>query len=428
VTFFFPRCLEKNLQLNFSISPDFPKAVRVDPLRFRQIILNLLSNAVKFTERGSVKLDAKVFARSALDVILQITVADTGIGIATSDISRLFSRFQQLDAKVTGGSGLGLFISARLVELMKGTIAVDSQLGIGSEFRLTVPFPIVEQHLPEKPLVDVLRVRSEFCDRPILVVDDVDFNRRVLCRFLKDLGFTTVLEAPGGLEAIQLAQMKDFAAIFMDIYMPDVDGLTATARIRTLQNHQNTPIFGLSASITDESNMRKCKDTFDSFISKPFQFEQIQFELEAHCGFKFDSVQLATGGMSVLIVDDQAMIRRLVAIELNKDAIDVDQCASGREAIERLRSQKFDVVLLDRIMPDMNGIETIAHIRERVPNPPAIIMMSSDLQPVDAANCKKAGADEVMEKPIKVLTFKLLWDKIKADRARKATLLSTVAK
>jgi CheY-like chemotaxis protein len=304
---------------------------------------------------------------------------------------------------------------------MKGSILVESQAGSGSEFIVTVTVPTVEQQLPKKPLVDVLKVRSEFCDRSILVVDDVDFNRRVLCRFLKDLGFTTVVEAQAGLDAIQIAQMKDFAVIFMDICMPGMDGIAATGRIRTLHNHHNTPVIGLSASVTDESNLKECRDTFDKLISKPFRFEEIQYVLEEQCGFKFDSVQLATGGLHVLVVDDQAMIRRLVAIELNKDAIDVEQCASGREAIERLKSQKFDVILLDRLMPDMNGIETAARIRQEVPNPPAIIIMSSDLQPVDVANCKKAGVDEVMEKPIKVLTFKLLWDKIKADGARKVT-------
>jgi len=424
-TYFFPQCLEKSLLLKFSISPDLPKTLLIDPLRLRQILVNLLSNAVKFTEEGFVKLDAKVQSRTSTESTISITVADSGCGILPADIPTLFKKYEQVGEKKAGGTGLGLFIASELATLMKGTITVPSQIGAGSEFTLIFTCPVIEASLPEKPLLHaIVRVRAEFANRPILIVDDIDFNRRVLSRFLSDLGFTTIYEASSGQQAINVSQMTDLAVILMDVSMPEMDGIEATRKIREFQHHFETPVLAISASIVDDEKLQLCKETFDSFIAKPFRFEQIQLELERSCGFKFDSIALDTGGMSVLIVDDQAMIRRLVAIELNKDAIDVQQCASGREAIERAKTQHFDVILMDRLMPAMNGIETTLRLRSELSGQPlAIIIMSSDLHPDDVALCKGAGANAVMVKPIKVLKFKEIWDMIKAERAEGKSLI-----
>jgi CheY-like chemotaxis protein len=418
-TYFFPQCLEKSLLLKFSISPDLPKTLLIDPLRLRQILVNLLSNAVKFTEEGFVKLDAKVQSRTSTESTISITVADSGCGILPADIPTLFKKYEQVGVKKAGSTGLGLFIASELASLMKGSITVQSRIEAGSEFNLTFTCPVIDTSLPEKPHhPEIVRVRAEFSNRPILIVDDIDFNRRVLSRFLSDLGFTTVYEASSGQDAIKISQMTDLAVILMDVSMPEMDGIEATRKIRELHNHLKTPVLAISASIVDDEKLKMCKETFDAFVAKPFRFAQIQHELERNCGFKFDSIALDTGGISVLVVDDQAMIRRLVAIELNKDAIDVQQCSSGREAIERAKTQHFDVILMDRLMPVMNGIETTVRLRAEVSGKPlAIIIMSSDLHPNDVALCKGAGANAVIEKPIKVLKFKALWDEIKTERA-----------
>jgi len=426
-THFFPQCLEKSIQLKFTISPDLPKTVLIDPLRLRQVLVNLLSNAVKFTDEGIVKLDAKVVQRTKTESTIRIGVADSGCGILPSDIPTLFQKYEQVGVKKAGGTGLGLFIASELATLMKGSITVTSEFGVGSEFIFTLTCPIVEISLPEKFVHDIVRVRVEFCHRPILIVDDVDFNRRVLSRFLSDLGFTTIYEANSGQQAIKLAQMTDLAVILMDISMPEMDGIEATRKIRQFEHHAKTPILAISASVVDDEKIKMCKDTFGAFIAKPFRFEQIQFELERSCGFKFDSIELDTGGISVLVVDDQAMIRRLVAIELNKDAIDVQQCASGKEAIERAKTQHFDVILMDRLMPVMNGIETTVRLRSEIEKPLVIFIMSSDVHPDDVALCKRAGANAVMEKPIKVLKFKELWDQVKAERDEKKSFNDLIA-
>jgi CheY-like chemotaxis protein len=378
-----------------------------------------LSNAVKFTKEGFVKLEAKVLQRTATEATLSISVADSGCGIHPSDIPSLFKRYEQVGAKKAGGTGLGLFIVSELASLMQGSVTVQSQIDSGSEFTLTFTCPIIEAPLPDKQrLQDIVRVKAEFSNRPILIVDDVDLNLRVLSRFLSDLGFTTIYEASSGLQAIKISQMTELAVILMDVSMPDMDGIETTHKIREFPHQLNTPVLAISDSVADDEKLKLCKETFYAFLEKPFRFDQIQDQLERSCGLKFDSIALDTGGISVLIVDDQAMIRRLVAIELKKDAIDVLQCASGREAIDRAKTQHFDVILMDRLMPVMNGIETTVRLRSELPGKPlAIIIMSSDLQADDIALCLKAGANAVLEKPIKVLKFKELWAKIKAERS-----------
>ena len=255
-----------------------------DPLRFRQVLLNLIDNAIKFTAQGSVTLFLHWTppARAESQGQLAVRVQDTGIGIPAEKLKNLFQKFMQADTSTTrryGGTGLGLAICQRLVALMGGEIAVRSEPGEGTGFSFTIPAASVAP--PEEMLVAPAEPSSPSAHRPrILIVDDMDTNRFLLEVFLTRNGFEPELAA-GGAEAIRLAGAKKYDAILMDLQMPDVDGFTATQRIRAAEppGHR-TPILALTACITKGTREKCLAMGMDEYLTKPLDLRKFKALLE----------------------------------------------------------------------------------------------------------------------------------------------------
>ncbi|MFC3286203.1 ATP-binding protein [Litchfieldella rifensis] len=267
VTLFAPRAADKRLALTLEIDPDLTDRRLGDPGRLRQVILNLLSNAIKFTAQGEVRLVALWSLRAQR---LRIEVIDSGCGIPTAHQGHLFEPFRQGDASTArqfGGTGLGLAICKRLVEAMKGTIGVDSRHGRGSRFWLEVPLPAQSAKALPSP-TQVRPDTSRFAAR-LLLVEDNPVNQQVAVAMLERLGCRLEIAA-SGVEALRLAPTGDYALIFMDVQMPDMDGLEVTRRLRAMGGRlAELPIVAMTAGATGGERNRCLAAGMDDYLTKP---------------------------------------------------------------------------------------------------------------------------------------------------------------
>jgi len=260
---------EKSLRLGCELAPQLPIYVAGDETRLRQVVLNLMSNALKFTSSGEVVLSASVERQGEMSDCIAIEVRDTGIGIAPDQLPRLFSSFNQADASISrryGGTGLGLAISKLLVELMGGTIEVESSPGEGTRFRFAVPMEHAQEPAAPRtaapPTVCAQHLR-------VLVAEDNVVNQKVVLMLLKKLGVNADLAADGA-QAIAAVEGKCYDLVLMDVQMPDVDGLVATREIRSRLPRARQPvIFGLTAHATTEYRDICLGAGMDGYLTKP---------------------------------------------------------------------------------------------------------------------------------------------------------------
>lgn len=296
------RAKAKQLQLMFDIAADVPQFVIADEQKLRQILLNLLSNAIKFTHQGSVTLRVRAneWERGSMGVwkaeqchppiSLQFAVTDTGVGIASEEQSLIFDAFVQAEAgkKSVSGTGLGLTISRKLLELMHGTISVHSVLGEGSTFTIMIPVHPTSSidTQPEQYDRTVIGLVSDQPDRRVLVVDDQQENRLLMVRLLTLLGLE-VREAINGQEAIQLWQEWQPDLTWMDIWMPGVDGYEATRQIRAMEQGHASIIIALTAQASQSDRALALAAGCNDYISKPFQEETVFLKMSEYLGLKY---------------------------------------------------------------------------------------------------------------------------------------------
>lgn len=277
-----PGAARKGLALLSQVSSDVPRLVSGDPNRLRQVLNNLVDNGIKFSEKGKVTLSVAVANLTGQDVDLIFSVTDTGIGIAAKDMGKLFKTFSQVDGSVTrhfGGTGLGLVISKRLVEMMGGKIRVTSEKGSGSTFSFMVRLTIATAaKTPAQP--DLSRLRASVPMNILLVEDDL-ISRTVITRLLKALGHR-VDETGNGIEALVRLEQKDYDIILMDIQMPKLDGIETTARIRAAEanQHRHVPIIAITAHALSGDRERCLAVGMDEYIAKPVQMDTLFQKLE----------------------------------------------------------------------------------------------------------------------------------------------------
>ena len=407
----------KGLELLCHVPPDVPEVLIGDPGRLRQILVNLVGNAIKFTEQGEVAVRVETESQADDEVQLHFAVHDTGLGIAPEKQRGIFEAFAQVDGSSTrryGGSGLGLTISSQLIQLMRGQIWVESNLGCGSTFHFRVCFGQVQGSVERKFSIAPESLRG----LRVLVVDDNATNRRILDEMLKHRGMKPIL-ADGGLPALAaLRQARDagvpFPLVLTDAQMPDMDGFALAEQIKQDPRLTDATIMMLS-SAGQRGDTTRCRELgVAAYLIKPIR----QSEL-------FDAIlnvlsRSAPGGVEpavvtrhslgesrrklhILLAEDNPVNQTVATRLLQKRGHTVKVANNGREALAALEREKFDLVLMDIQMPEMDGFEATTAIRAKEKSSGdhlRILAMTAHATKKDHERCLAAGMDEYVSKPI----------------------------
>jgi len=416
-----PRVALKDLELTYDLGEDIPRFVSGDPARLRQIFLNLLGNAVKFTEKGEVGLtviSCNQGATSHGGLCLEFAVHDTGIGIVHDKLGDIFSAFSQADGQVTrkyGGTGLGLTITKQLIEMMGGCIHVESEIGNGSRFTFQIwlrkadePEEICQQ---EAPLKDVR----------ILVVDDTATNRHVLSLMLKRLHIEAHDQASHGQMALDMIdqaerQGRPYRLILLDARMPDMDGFDVAEKLRAEPRHAQTSLLMLTSSGMRGDAIR-CKELgLDAYLTKPVTLTELREAMEATLGKTSAAGKLITRHSleetrdkhTILLAEDNLVNQKLAVKLLEKNGHKVHVAENGRIAVEAWQAGQFDLILMDMMMPEMDGLEATRRIRElekqfggTSPKHIPIVAMTANAMQGDRERCLESGMDGYVSKPVK---------------------------
>jgi two-component system, sensor histidine kinase and response regulator len=404
------KAYDKGLELLFDTGPDVPQALVGDPLRLGQVLVNLVNNAVKFTERGQISVVLRRTDAAGAKVQLHVDVRDSGIGMTGEQAGKLFQAFTQADGSTTrkyGGTGLGLTISKRLIELMGGTISVASRPGEGSTFSFTVWFGLGDEAAARREILP-----AELNGMRVLVVDDNDSAREILSEQLRGLGFAVSAVASGeqALGAVaQAAADHPFGVAFLDWKMPGMDGVTTARR---LFEGGGPRLVMVTAFGRDELRDDAGLAGIEAFLVKPVSQSSLLDALVGmfapRAGEAARAARVAQapslGGVRLLLAEDNE-INQQIAVELLESAgAQVAVANNGRQAVEMLAAggpQAYDAVLMDLQMPEMDGIEATRRIRAdaRFAKLP-IIAMTAHAMVEERERCSAAGMVDHITKPI----------------------------
>jgi PAS domain S-box-containing protein len=406
----------KGIELICDVAPAVPDVVMGDPTRLRQIIVNLLSNALKFTEHGEILLRVEGEALDQDDSVLHFAVRDTGIGIPWDKQQYIFEAFAQVDSSTTrrfGGTGLGLTISARLVAMMRGRIWVESDYGKGSTFHFTARFGRAKAGVAPKKTSPVTLQGV-----PVLIVDDNATNRRVMDETLSFWGMKTCLAADGfqALMVLKHARESGNPILFVltDAHMPMMDGFRLTEEIRREPQLAGT-LVTMVTSGGQVGDAARCRELgISAYLTKPVRQADLLEAIVRVLGSKAraeDTASLVTRhslrenrrGLQILVVEDNIVNQRLAEHLLRNRGHAATIANNGREALEVLDHQRFDLALVDVQMPEMDGLQLTAAIRNKEKGTGAhlpIIAMTAYAMKGDRERCLEAGMDNYVAKPI----------------------------
>jgi signal transduction histidine kinase/CheY-like chemotaxis protein len=405
----------KGIEMVCRCSPDVPDVLRGDVSRLRQVLLNLCTNAIKFTERGEVVVDARLLAIQEGKAHLSISVQDTGIGIAQDQIGTIFESFTQADGTSTrqfGGAGLGLTISRQIVELMEGSLRVDSKVGVGSTFTCDIALPIVEMRLSNATTLEGIKV---------LVVDDNPTNQLVVRDLLRQWKAETDC-ASNGVDAIERLKTNNgdpFQLVLMDMNMPGIDGLEAVRLMKAEPALAPIPVILLSSMTSYIAPEDLGHLELAAALSKPVRptlLEKAMLTVLGRGPTKLadsePSVDLSRCSPLVLLAEDNIVNQRVAERILSKLGCRVEIVGNGSDALERVKAGEYDVVLMDVQMPKLDGYEATRCIRalpdERKRNV-IIVAMTANAMAGDRELCLRAGMNDYVSKPVnKELLSKVL--------------------
>ena len=414
---------EKGLELGCLVEGDVPSAVIGDETRLRQILINLLGNALKFTEKGEI---AVTVSAKRLSVIadasderyeIRFAVRDTGIGVPPDRVDRLFKSFSQVDSSTSrkyGGTGLGLAISKRLCELMGGAIGFESEgiKGKGSTFFFTIQAQSTV--LPPQPHLQ--ETQPDLKGKRVLIVDDNETSVRILSLRAKAWGMIPV-SFLNPLEALERAQAGEhFDLGIIDMHMPEMDGLTLINKIRQAPEFDKLPMVMLSSLGERESGVDKLQ--LSAFLLKPVRSSQlysvlvkifatqVQSTVDAGSALpsQFDRQMAQKHPLRILVAEDNPVNQNLIRLMLGRLGYQCQIAPNGKEVIQALRQQVYDVILMDVQMPEMDGLEATRIICKEWPweQRPKIIAMTANALKEDRIACLAAGMDDYLSKPLHV--------------------------
>ncbi|MBF0552748.1 MAG: response regulator, partial [Deltaproteobacteria bacterium] len=406
------RAHEKGLELPCRVASEIPSTLVGDPTRLRQILVNLMGNAIKFTETGEVVLRVVPDEQAGEPGALLFSIEDTGIGIAVEHQQLIFESFTQADSSTTrkhGGTGLGLTISKKLVEMMGGRIWVESYPGRGSTFYFTVKLGVREGCLDQRPQLE-MNVNG----LKALIVDDNATNRMILNNTLSDWG-AVVTEAGNGLQAIDLlAQAHDagkpFGLLLVDRRMPDMDGFAMVERV--MGNPEAAPRIIMMITSDDPCDDRA---GLTSYLVKPVGRSELM-DAVLHVTENRDPMIKRAGGefqeagtinlpaLDILLVEDNPSNRRIIELYLKNTLCRLDMAENGQVAVEKFVVGRYDLVLMDIVMPVTDGFEATRRIRqwEKVNSrpPTEIVALTAHAFKEDKQRCLDAGCNDYLTKPI----------------------------
>ena len=408
---------QKDLELIFDIRPEVPEQIVGDPSRLRQIIINLIGNAIKFTERGEVGLRVACDSITPDGVRLDFAVSDTGVGIPPEKQKLIFEAFSQADgstARRFGGTGLGLTISSRLVEIMGGKIWVESALGQGSTFHFTANLgagkEVVETHPASAP--------ASLAGLAALVVEDNATNRGILEEMLSRHGMRPKLAESGVVALKFLKQAEDsFAIILTDLNMPEMDGFTLVEQLRHSPELAGKAKIIMLTSAGQRGDAARCRELgVAAYLTKPVSQSELLEAIVRVLGISGPQPEPAAlitrhtiregkKELRVLLAEDNTVNQKLATRLLEKHGHCVTVTSNGREALAALDRENFDAVLMDVQMPEMDGFEATAAIRAREQHTGKhlpIIAMTAHAMQGDRERCLAAGMDDYISKPIKI--------------------------
>ncbi|MBI2299474.1 MAG: response regulator [Armatimonadetes bacterium] len=414
------RAAEKGIELAYLVDAHVPAAVVGDVTRLGQVLVNLLTNAVKFTAEGEVVLTVASRALGEDERPapgdwheLQLDVRDTGIGIPPEHVERLFESFTQVDASTTrefGGSGLGLAISRRLAEAMGGRMWVDSEVGKGSVFHFTILAEAAEHGEPIYLAADQPHLQG----KRMLIVDDNETNRKILAAQAQSWGMQSVAVASGAaaLALLQGGEAFDLAAV--DMHMPEMDGLALAAEVRKLRTAEELPLVMVTSLGGLPSDPRE--GLFDAWLTKPIKPSQLYncllqvvsresqlvLEPEAETAV-FDPHLGEQHPLRILLAEDNSINQRLATLMLERLGYRPDVAGNGLEVMDALGRQRYDLILMDLQMPELDGLEATRRIRRELAQAaqPRIVALTANAMTEDRDTCLQAGMDDHLSKPIR---------------------------
>ena len=436
------RAHQKGLELASYVHSDVPDALVGDPGRLRQIIVNLVGNAIKFTDHGEVVVEVRShqetgpqdFASETGEesaIVLHVSVRDTGIGIPEEKHRLIFEPFTQADGSTTrkhGGTGLGLAIASQLVRLMGGQLWVESILGQGSTFHFTLQLAVQRPASTTSLPAEHVNVR----DLPVLVVDDNGTNRRILHDMLTHWGMrpTTVESGEAALDILEHAEGggQRFPLVLLDAHMPEMDGLTVAERIAQNPRLKGMTILMLSSGDQRDMEVRCRQLGITIYLRKPIARSELWEAMitalgrpeerdvpgdqaphsKKACALQHHQEMTPRRQLRILLAEDNVVNQRLVVRLLEKHGHTVVVASTGREVLALLTQQPVDVVLMDVQMPEMDGLESTAVIREQERQRGGhlpIIALTAHAMKGDQERCLITGMDDYISKPINAQTL-----------------------
>ncbi len=456
VTLLGARAHQDGLELTCEIDPYLPTHLMGDPGRLRQVLLNLIGNAVKFTSVGEVNVTATV-AREVPEgqALVELSVRDTGIGMSEATFEHLFDAFTQADSSTSrryGGTGLGLAISRQLVELMGGTLTVNSELGRGSTFSAKIPFALGVADAAPLGDVSLIGIRA-------LIVDDNATNRRVLEQMVINWGGSAV-SAKGAVQGLALLreardEHEKFDVILLDLNMPDIDGYGFAQMVRADHRLRTIPMIMLTSSAQRGEAERSHRAGIVAYLTKPVRRDALEAALHvalsaetqgasdvsapatapdatpSRNGSASPMAQLPANAPTVLLVEDNKVNEKVFAAMLCSLGFRVDVAANGFEALEALATRAeghYAAVFMDCQMPVMDGYETTEKLRQKEGNDrhALVIAVTASAMAADRQRCLDAGMDDYLTKPLRQEALSALLDRWAIGKPHRGVLDAAV--
>jgi signal transduction histidine kinase/CheY-like chemotaxis protein len=415
------RADEKGLELLCEIDPAVPEFVKGDPNRLRQIIVNLLSNAIKFTDEGEVVVKVEADSSSDAAQMLRFMISDTGVGIPLDKQMLIFDPFSQADSSTTrqyGGTGLGLSISTQLVNMMGGKIWMESMLGKGSRFYFAIPLELPdEKEIRSTHVVEAGSLRGV----KALIVDDNRTNRRILSAVLKRWQMLPTAVESGDLALAELSTAagaaEPYALILTDMHMPAMDGFTLVERIRERQELTPVTVMMLTSG-SHKGDLARCHSLgLAAYLLKPVRESELQQAILRALGCEMPANHITHAPQNstqdmlrlgeflrILVAEDNPVNQRLATRLLEKRGHQVVLANNGRQALDALKKQTFDLLLMDVQMPQMDGLQATAAIRleeagsgRHLP----IVALTANAMQGDREKYLLSGMDGYLAKPIR---------------------------